>query len=698
MTIVLVGPPNVGKTRLANCLTGENFRVANFTGVTQHRNSGWLDLAGQRHALADLPGLYSLTATASPEEEHAKSWLDGEEYDAILAVINAAQMQRSLPLVFQLMDIGRPMVLAVNMMDEWPAAHPRPDFVLMSRLLGIPVQPVSANTGEGLEALRQTLAATLTKPAGCGGCRDGACRLEPSAMTTPIYDRLIEEAVDNLGEKLRQDEELCRTQPARAIALRLLEEDRTVYRRILGKPIFVDLHDQLRREKERLAARSGHRNATQAIAAARVALSNGVMAQIGASNLRHSPSDRIDRWLLHPLFGLPILFAMMWGLFQITFLIGDHVAEAIRTAFDALSGGLFSALPSHEFSRALAHGAVPAIGSVLSFLPSILLLFGGINLLEQSGYMARAAYLLDGTMKRFGLHGRAFIPLITGFGCSVPAYMSAHTLRSPRDRLLTLLVIGFFSCAARLPVYILFISAFFPPEQAGSVLFAIYVSGPVIAMLAASLLRLSILRGIADPFVMDLPRYRLPALRPLAVDLGVKAKFFIRRAGLIVGLISMFIWFLGSYPASGSSGPSATPPSAVESARQIGNSYLGQIGQVVAPVFAPMGFDWKLSVAVLSALAAKEAAVGTLTTLYQIENDEQAETSLVARLREEVDFKTGIAFILVVMTYSPCAAAIGAFFGQVPFWKWRLFYLVYPNLLAWLLALFAYRAIGMFGG
>lgn len=697
MKIALVGQPNVGKTLLANRLTGASFKVANFTGVTRRQNTGWLDLSGQRHALVDLPGLYSLTTVGSPEEEDAKSWLDSAEFDAVLAVVNAAQIQRSLPLVFQLMDINRPLALVVNMIDEWPAGRLRPDFALMSRLLGVPVLAVSAATGEGLEALRHALPA-LVNAAGCGACR-GACSSNPAGKPPPVYDRLIEEAIDNLGEKLRQDEELASdAAEVRTIALRLLEEDRTAYRRILGKPLFIDLHDQLRCERERLAARSGHRNAAQAIAAARIALAHGVMAQIGTGNLRHSPSDSIDRWLLHPLFGLPILLVMMWGLFQITFLLGDYVAEAIRTAFDALSGGLFSVLPSHEFSRALAHGAVPAIGSVLSFLPSILVLFGGINLLEQSGYMARAAYLLDGTMKRFGLHGRAFIPLITGFGCSVPAYMAAHTLRSPRDRLLTLLVIGFFSCAARLPVYIIFISAFFPPEQAGNVLFAIYVSGPVIAMLAARLLHLSILRGVADPFVMDLPRYRLPTLRPLAVDLGSKARLFIRRAGITIGLISLFIWFLGTYPVNDPSGIAASAPaSAAESARQVENSYLGQIGQVVAPVFAPMGFDWKLSVAILSALVAKEAAVGTLTTLYQIEDDGQAETSLVARLREGVDFKTGIAFILVVMTYSPCVAAIGAFFGQVPFWKWRLFYLAYPNLLAWLLAFIAYRTLDMFG-
>lgn len=711
MKIVLVGQPNVGKTHLANALTGAHFKVANFTGITLRQNTGWVDHAGQRLTVVDLPGLYNLSA-CTPEEEITRSVLDAGDYDLVLNVVNAAQLPKNLPLSFQLLDLNRPLVLVVNMMDEWPAAEPRPDFQQMSALLGVPVLPVSAVSGEGLDLLRETLltAAPTCPPAACGSACAGCASRPPLPFAAvsgiplapppaPVYERLIEEAIEPLSEKILQDRELAPTPAAaRVVALRLLEDDRSAYGRILSKPVFVDLHDLLRESRQRLADLSGHRNAAQAIAAARASLARGVMAQTGGSNLQHTPSERLDRLLLHPLWGLPVLLLAIWCLFQATFHVGEEAAALIREGFDVLSTLLQSSLPVHPASRALAEGAIPAIGTVLSFLPNILVLFLGINLLEQSGYMARAAYLLDGVMKRFGLHGRAFIPLITGFGCSVPAYLAAHTLRSPRDRLLTLLVIGFFSCSARLPVYVLFVSAFFPPMQAGNVLFAIYASGPLLALGVAKMLRFSILRGPAEPFVMELPRYRLPALRPLCLDLILKARIFIRRAGVNIGLISLLIWFLGSFPV-------ADPTVQVSPSTRLEHSYLGQIGQVIQPVFAPLGFEWKLSISILGALAAKEAAVGTLATLYQIgEGGEGGEgggeappLDLSARLRDSVDFKTGIAFILIIMTYSPCIAAMSAFFGQVAFWKWRLFYLIYPNLFAWLLAFAAYRSLQALG-
>jgi ferrous iron transport protein B len=344
------------------------------------------------------------------------------------------------------------------------------------------------------------------------------------------------------------------------------------------------------------------------------------------------------------------------------------------------------------------------------FLPNILILFFGINLLEQTGYMARSAFLLDGIMKKFGLQGKAFIPLVSGFGCSVPAYMAARTLKNPKDRLITMLIIGFFSCSARLPVYVLLIGAFFPASMAGNVLFGIYVSGAILGMIMAKILRSVLFKGEAEPFVMEMPRYRLPSLKAVYLDLKIKTMMFIQKAGTFIAVASMVVWFLSSYPINEEKNLSydiQIENAPTEQLRQdlynkklsvaLEESYLGYVGKSIEPIFAPMGFDWRLSVATVSALAAKEIAVSTLATLYSVGSSEDHQESFLVKIRELIDFKTAMALIVIIMTYSPCLAAMGTFYAEVKEWQWRVFYTIYPNIVAWLLGYSVYNILGFMG-
>ena len=399
----------------------------------------------------------------------------------------------------------------------------------------------------------------------------------------------------------------------------------------------------------------------------------------------------------------------MWFLFQLTFQIGSIPMDFIDATFQKLAALGTQFLPDHPLTTALCDGVIPAVGAIMMFLPNILILFLGINLLEQTGYMARSAFLLDGFMKKFGLQGKAFIPLVSGFGCSVPAYMAARTLKNPKDRLITMLIIGFFSCSARLPVYVLFIGAFFPPGSAGNVLFAIYITGALLGMVMAKILRTVLFQGEAEPFVMEMPKYRFPSFKAILMELKIKSLLFIKKAGTFIAAASMAVWFLSSYGANEEqlsimqANLERAPVQHHEAmkasleAYRLEGSYLGTFGKMIEPIFAPMGFDWRLSVATVSALAAKEVAVSTLATLYSIADVENHQNSLIAMIHATIDIKTALAFLVIIMTYSPCFAAMGTFYSEIPQWQWRLFYTVYPNVVAWLLAWTIFHVLGFFG-
>lgn len=655
--VALVGQPNVGKSELINAISGASFKVGNFAGVTVEKKEVQFYSNGYEITMTDLPGMYSLN-TYAPDEAVTKHFLLHEGCDVVINVIDANALSKNLDLSLQLLDLEQKMIIVLNMMDEVEHNGGNIDHESLSKALGVPVLPIAAKQKRGIDALVQK----ILEMAVFG-----------KSSHNLVYDRNIESSIERLSLLLAKDEELAPQK--RFYALRLLENDKDIYRIVHDKPIFLELHEVLTHEYTHLGILEGEDNHAFVMNSARVGIIKFLISLSVKRSSTETLSASIDRFLIHKLFGLPLFFFIMWGLFQVTFVVGEIPASWIEKAFIWCAQMLQTLLPENVMSQALIEGVVPAIGAVIGFLPNIIILFLGINLLEQTGYMARTAYLLDGIFKHFGLHGKSFIPLVTGFGCSIPAYIATKTLKNPKDKLITMLVIGFFSCSARLPVYVLMVSAFFSPENAGNILFAIYVMGAFLGLIAAKVLRSLIFSGQSEPFVMEMPKYRFPSLRALIKEIHIRSVMFLKRAGIFIGTASLLIWFLSHYPLTSQGNASS-----------LEESYIGTIGRSIEPVFEPLGFDWKMSIAAITGLAAKEVAVGTLATLNLVEEDGENNESLIAVVRESIDFKAGIAFLVLMMVYSPCFAAMGTFFGEVKEFKWRLLYLLFPNITAWVLA------------
>lgn len=691
--VALVGQPNVGKSHLVNSISGASLHVGNFTGVTVEKKEVRFEREGYEIIITDLPGTYSLNSY-SPDEQVTKDYLLKETYDIVVNVLDANALQRNLSLTLQLLDMNKKTILAINMIDEVEKNGGKIDNEEISQMLGVPAMLVSAKEKRGVDELVKKILEMYEFG---------------KAENRLSYDQNIDNAVTTLANSLSKDADLRAY--AKFAAIRLLENDKEMYRLVHDKPVFLEFHDVFTKESENLRTLAGEDDTPTVMANAKISIAKWICQRAVVAKYKETLTEQIDKVLIHRVFGLPIFLALMWLLFQATFTLGEYPMGLIEEAFAFLSEQTAAALPEGTFGSAMSEGVIPSVGAIMGFLPNILILFLGINLLEQTGYMARAAFLLDGVLKKFGLHGKAFIPMVTGFGCSIPAYLAARTLKNPKDKLITMLVIGFFSCSARLPVYVLFISAFFAPEQAGNILFAIYIMGALLAMIAAKVLRLVLFKGEAEPFVMEMPKYRFPSVKGVLRDLKIKAMIFIKKAGLFIGTASMVIWFLGAYPANEQIDEAYAPKieaAITEDAKKelqlamgeekLENSYIGIIGKSIEPIFAPLGFDWKMSVATVTALAAKEVAVGTLATLNAVEaGDDEPSESLVEKVRKTIDIKAGLAFIVIVMIYSPCLAAMGTFFAEVREAKWRAFYLIYPNVTAWLAAFGVYNIMALLG-
>ncbi len=691
--VALVGQPNVGKSHLVNSIAGASLHVGNFSGVTVEKKEVRFERDGYEITITDLPGTYSLNAY-SPDEQVAKEFLLKNDYDIVINVADANALQRNLALTLQILDMGKKTILAVNMIDEVEKNGGRIDNEEISKMLGIPVLLVSAKEKRGIDELIRKILEMYEFG---------------KAENKLFYDQNIEDAITALSVSLSKDAQL--KQKARFSVLRLLENDKEVYREVHDKPVFLEFHDLFTKESENLRTLAGEDDTASVMANARISIAKWICQRALILKHKETITEKIDRVLIHRLVGLPIFLTFMWLLFQMTFTLGEYPMGFIESAFTFFAEQAAAILPEGALNKSISEGVIPSVGAIMSFLPNILILFLGINLLEQTGYMARAAFLLDGALKRFGLHGKAFIPMITGFGCSIPAYMAARTLKNPKDKLITMLVIGFFSCSARLPVYVLFVSAFFAPEHAGNILFGIYILGAFLALFAAKILRLALFKGEAEPFVMEMPKYRLPSIKGVLRDLQIKAMIFIKKAGLFIAAASMAIWFLGAYPQNEQIDEAYKPR--IEAAanekvkkelelslaeEKLENSYIGVMGKTIEPIFAPLGFDWKMSVATITALAAKEVAVGTLATLNAVEaGDDEPSESLIEKIRRTIDIKAGLAFIVMIMIYSPCLAAMGTFFAEVRETKWRVFYVIYPNVTAWLAAFATYNIAALFG-
>jgi len=671
--IALVGQPNVGKSHLINSISGATLHVGNFSGVTVEKKEVEFERNGIKLKLIDLPGTYSFHAY-TPEEEVTKRFLIHEEYDLILNVVDSNQLEKNLTLTWQLSDIQKPMVVAFNMYDEYAREGGEIDTEKFYTLTNIMAQNVSAKENFGLEELFAKVIKTY----------------EQKNIPKVYYSEIVEEQVENLKKVIKE----CRYSK-RFVSVRLLEDDEDIYKIVHEKVWFSDLLPVLKNAKDVLRGEFDEEDTKTILFEERYALSKGIVTQIAKRPRKETLTEKIDKILIHPVLGLPLFLFIMWAVFQATFSLGALPMDYIGEAFGAISRYVGGILPDGVVKDAITQGVIPAVGSVVMFLPNILILFLGINLLEQTGYMARAAYVMDGILKRFGLQGRAFIPLVTGFGCSVPAYMAARTLKNPKDRLITMLIIGFMSCGARLPVYVLLVSAFFPKEIQGNVMFVIYIGGALTGLLVAKVLRAVLFKGEPEPFVMELPKYRFPKLKSLLFDLWIKTKLYLKKAGSFIALASLLIWILSSFPREEIIQKYQnihTQEAKVLMHKEIlENSYLAKIGKLIEPLTKPLGLGWREDVSLMAGLAAKETIVSTMAVLYG--NGSGNSKTLIENIKKALPFSAAVAMIIIIMFYSPCLAAMSTFYSEIPQWAWRLFYTIYPNVFAYFAALLAVSLI-----
>jgi ferrous iron transport protein B len=696
--IALVGQPNVGKSMLINSISKAHLHVGNFTGVTVEKSEVIFTHSGYTINIVDLPGTYMLSEY-SIEEKVTTNFLCEEEYDLIVNVVDSTNLQRNLQLTSELLNMNKKLVIALNMSDEAKKEGIHIDTKLFSQLLGVKAIAVSAATKEGIKPLLDAIIQTFENS------------LSESKL---IFSEPIEEEIENIITCLTKHHFKSHNS-FRRIAINLLQNKEKTYRKMHDDPIWIELQPILHEANKHLALHHATEDMQDIFAEEYMAFNKGIVAEVlTQDNLvlqEISTTDKIDRILIHPVFGIPIFLFFMWGLFQLTFKLGSIPMEWINAFFTWFGSVVGATVPNLEVRSLVVDGVISGVGAVIMFVPNIVILFIGISLLESTGYMSRVAFLLDGFFHRFGLHGQSFIPLVTGFGCSIPAYMSARILKNDRDRLLTLFVIGFMSCGARLPVYVLFAGAFFGEGSAGNVLFAIYISGAVIGLIAAKVLKMTAFKGKDEPFVMEMPKYRLPSFSLVWHTVKTKTYMYIKKAGTFIAAASMLVWFLSNYPHNLQMGAEQKAKIELTADTQekkllqtslneqlLEQSFLGRIGKFIEPVFEPIGMDWKMAVALQTGLAAKEVVVSTLGVLYSVGADaDEHSNGLMQRLHANISFASAIAFIVIIMTYLPCFAATAVFTREAGGIKYAVYLFLLTTTVAYSLAFLAYKSVLFLG-
>lgn len=697
ITVALVGQPNVGKSMLINSISNARLHVGNFTGVTVEKTEVLFDYGGYHFNVVDLPGTYAFS-DYSIEERVTHDFLCNENYDLIINVVDSTNLEKNLQLTSELMTMSQKMVLALNMTDEADREGISVDADYLSQLLGIPAVKVSAATKLGLAEL---LDATI------------AVHESDIQEQKLVFSEALEEEVVRITEYLdRQNFKASISN--RNIAINLLQGEKKTYRTLHDNPLWTELQPILIHACRHIELHHATDDAKEIFAEEYHAFNRGIVAEtvkVESRETKQSLTEKIDNILIHRVLGLPLFLFFMWGLFQLTFEIGSIPMDWIDAFFGWLGGVVGGTIGNDAIRSLVVDGIIAGVGAVVLFIPNIVILFIGIALLESTGYMSRVAFLLDGFFHKFGLHGQSFIPLVTGFGCSIPAYMSARILKNDRDRLLTLFVIGFMSCGARLPVYVLFAGAFFAPEMAGNVLFGIYILGAVIGLAAAKVLKLTAFKGADEPFVMEMPKYRLPSLKLIWHTVTTKTWMYLKKAGTFIAAASMLVWFLSNYPKNPElEAQFATRIEAAATEReaaalkntlaeqQLEQSYLGVIGKTIEPLFTPIGSDWKMAVALQTGLAAKEVVVSTLGVLYSLGGDvDEENASLMHEISRQIPFASAIAFIVVVMTYLPCLAASVVFTREAGGFRYFVYLFLFTTIVAYSLAFVAYRLALLLG-
>ena len=671
LRVVLVGNPNCGKTSLFNNVTGAKEKVGNYGGVTVDSKEGWFSIGGRKVQLVDLPGTYSLTEY-SPEEMYVRTYIRDNHPDAILNIVDAGNLERNLYLTTQIMDMNIPLVVALNMWDELEKSGDKLDIEMMSRLLGARMVPLTAYNGHGV---KEVLQATM----------DAIDESEQETLHHNVnYGTLIEDSLKELGD-------MC-PELDRYTVLKVIENDQHAIQLLDGKDNADEVKQTAAEMRQRIE-RDYNDDIVSIITDLKYGFVRGALAEALTPNPKRTvgetkPGYSMDRLLTNRWLALPILLVLMWLMFEATFTLGAYPQEWIESGIGWIGEWIGKAMPDGILRDLIVDGIIGGVGGVLVFLPQILILFFFISLLEDSGYMARAAFIVDRVMHRVGLHGKSFIPYLIGFGCGVPAIMATRTLENRRDRIVTILTVPFMSCSARLPAYLLLVAAFFTANQ-GLILMSIYLIGILVAALTAIVLSKTILKHDKTQFVMELPPYRKPTARNATIHMWSKGKQYLQKMGTIILAASIIVWALGYFPRH----EGQTPQEQVE------NSYMGKMGKAIEPIVEPLGFNWQMGVSVLTGAAAKEIVVSTMGVLYTGEADATEEsTSLKEKLQTatkpngEHVFNPIIAysFMLFILLYFPCIAALAAIKREAG-WKWVAFEVVYTTGVAWLVSFIFYQ-------
>ncbi|ABY92437.1 ferrous iron transport protein B [Thermoanaerobacter brockii subsp. lactiethylicus] len=667
LVIALAGNPNSGKTTLFNDLTGSRQHVGNWPGVTVEKKEGKLKFEGVDINVVDLPGTYSLGAYTE-DEVVARNFIIYDKPDVVVNVVDATNLERNLYLTMQLLEMNANVVLALNMYDEAKAKGIQIDVEKLSKLLRVPVIPTVATKNVGIKELLQAVLKVYES--------------KEKEVYKVDYGKEIEEEIDKLKKLIEKEENLTKRFLARWLAVKLLENDENLIKEIEN---YKDILSQLKESRKYLEEVLGE-DAEILIADKRYSFISGIIKECVRKHYtvedRYTLSDKIDKIVTNRYLGIPIFLLAMWGVFQFTFVIGDPLVGWIETFFGWLGEVTNTVLANigvpEVITSFITDGLIGGIGSVLVFIPPIFLLFFAISILEDSGYMARAAYVMDRLMNALGLHGKSFIPMIIGFGCNVPAIMATRTLENKEDRLITILINPLMSCTARLPVYVLFAGAFFTANQ-GLVVFSIYLLGIVLAIIVAKLFKKYLFKGKTSPFVMELPPYRIPTLKGLFIHMWERGSEFIKKAGTIIVSVVILIWVLSNLPVG------------VEYASE--NSLIGRIGSLIAPILKPAGFGkWEAASALIFGVLAKEVVVGTFGVVYGAEG-----AALTEAIRQNFTPLSAYAFMVMTLIYIPCVATIGAIKRETNSWKWTAFAVGYTLALGWLMAVIVYQGGKLLG-
>ena len=664
ISIALVGNPNCGKTSLFNHLSGGHEHVGNYSGVTVESKNGTFKYKGYRFTVTDLPGTYALSAY-TPEELYVRKHIVERDPDVIVNVVAASNIERNLYLTTELIDISHSMVMALNMYDELEASGARLDYEQLGKMLGVPAVPVVARNGKGLEDLLDTIIDVYEG-------KDSRVR-----HIHINHSAVIEQEIKNLSAEMKASEDLPKYFPPRYWAIKLLEKDKEITKLLSRCKDSVKWEEDAAKASKNIE-RLLNDDVETALTDEKYGFISGALQEtyVPAKQPAEKKSSSIDRIVTGRWLGFPIFLLLMWLMFWATFNIGAYPQAWIESGMAWLGNWLSGIMSDGMLKDLLVDGIIGGVGSVLVFLPQILILYMFISLMEDSGYMARAAFIMDRLMHKMGLHGKSFIPLIMGFGCNVPAIMATRTIESRSSRLITILINPFMSCSARLPVFIVLAGTFFP-KHAGTALFLLYLLGAAIAVLTAKLLRKLVFGKDETPFVMELPPYRIPTAAATLRHMWDRSEQYLKKIGGVILIASIAVWFLSYFPRQDAQSAATG---------QEHYSYLDRLGRGIEPVLRPLGLDWKAAVALVAGVPAKEVVASTLGVLYN--SEEEGGDNLSEKLLASGDFTlpSAVAFMIFILLYCPCIATVSAISNESGSWKWGAFSVIYNTAAAWIVA------------